>query len=204
MNKYTPLILVATLTGLPLPALAEAFSYSFISAQYSNFSSTIDGFAEDFTGEGETLSLSFVVKKNVAIVVGYTRARANLDLTASLVEADITSTTFGLVGHVAINDTTDFILEVSFFNGAADIEVAGVFTNSVDADGGVSIIGLRTMMFDTFELNGFVHKISIEDKTNIGINMGAAYYPVKSLSFDLSYSMDSDKDVLSLALTKYF
>ena len=56
---------------MALPAVAGSLCYKFISVEYRNFSSSIDGFSEDFEGEDISLDLSLAVRTHVAVVAGY-------------------------------------------------------------------------------------------------------------------------------------
>ena len=204
MKSHIQLILLFIFTGLVLPAVAGGLGYKFISVEYRNFSSAIDGFSEDFEGEDISLDLSLAVRPHVALIAGYSRASANLTSSGTMVDADITALTFGILGHASMSDTTDFILGARFINGEADVDVAGTYSTSVDRDGAVAFIGMRTMALDRLELDGYIQKMSIEDTTNIGINFIAAYYITKSVSLGLGYTLDADNDILTFGITKYF
>jgi len=204
MKLYIQLILLFIFTGLALPAVAGGLGYKFISVEYRNFSSSIDGFSEDFEGEDISLDFSLAVRPHVAVIAGYSRASANLTSSGTMVDADITASTFGILGHASMSDTTDFILGARFINGEADVDVAGTYSTSVDRDGAVAFIGIRTMALDRLELDGYIQKMSIEDTTNIGINFIAAYYITKSVSLGLGYTLDDDNDILTFDITKYF
>lgn len=204
MKSHIQLILLFIFTGLVLPAVAGGLGYKFISVEYRNFSSAIDGFSEDFEGEDISLDLSLAVRPHVAVIAGYSRASANLTSSGTMVDADITALTFGILGHASMSDTTDFILGARFINGEADVDVAGTYSTSVDRDGAVAFIGMRTMALDRLELDGYIQKMSIEDTTNIGINFIAAYYITKSVSLGLGYTLDADNDILTFGITKYF
>ena len=204
MKSHIQLILLFIFTGLALPAVAGGLGYKFISVEYRNFSSSIDGFSEDFEGEDISLDLSLAVRPHVAVIAGYSRASANLTSSGTMVDADITASTFGILGHASMSDTTDFILGARFINGEADVDVAGTYSTSVDRDGAVAFIGMRTMALDRLELDGYIQKMSIEDTTNIGINFIAAYYITKSVSLGLGYTLDADNDILTFGITKYF
>ena len=204
MKSHIQLILLFIFTGLVLPAVAGGLGYKFISVEYRNFSSAIDGFSEDFEGEDISLDLSLAVRPHVALIAGYSRASANLTSSGTMVDADITALTFGILGHASMSDTTDFILGARFINGEADVDVAGTYSTSVDRDGAVAFIGMRTMVLDRLELDGYIQKMSIEDTTNIGINFIAAYYITKSVSLGLGYTLDADNDILTFGITKYF
>lgn len=204
MKSYIQLILLFIFTALALPAVAGALSYQFISVEYRNFSSSIDGFSEDFEGEDISLDFSLAVRPHVAVIAGYSRASANLTSSGTMLDADITAFTFGIMGHASMSDTTDFILGARFINGEADVDVAGTYSTSVDRDGAVAFIGIRTMALDRLEFDGYIQKMSIEDTTNIGINFIAAYYITKSVSLGLGYTLDADNDILTFGITKYF
>ena len=204
MKLYIQLILLFIFTGLTLPAVAGGLGYKFISVEYRNFSSSIDGFSEDFEGEDISLDFSLAVRPHVAVIAGYSRASANLTSSGTMVDADISALTFGIMGHASMSDTTDFILGARFINGEADVDVAGTYSTSVDRDGAVAFIGIRTMALDRLELDGYIQKMSIEDTTNIGINFIAAYYITKSVSLGLGYTLDADNDILTFGITKYF
>ena len=204
MKSHIQLILLFIFTGLALPAVAGGLGYKFISVEYRNFSSSIDGFSEDFEGEDISLDFSLAVRPHVAVIAGYSRASANLTSSGTMVDADITASTFGILGHASMSDTTDFILGARFINGEADVDVAGTYSTSVDRDGAVAFIGIRTMALDRLELDGYIQKMSIEDTTNIGINFIAAYYITKSVSLGLGYTLDDDNDILTFDITKYF
>ena len=204
MKSYIQLIFLFIFTGLALPAVAGALGYEFISVEYRHFSSSIDGFSEDFEGEDISLDISLAVRPHVAVIAGYSKASANQTSSGTMVDADITASTFGILGHASMSDTTDFILGARFINGEADVDVAGTYSTSVDRDGAVAFIGIRTMALDRLELDGYIQKMSIEDTTNIGINFIAAYYINKSVSLSLDYTVDADNNIFAFGITKYF
>ncbi len=204
MKSYIQLIFLFIFTGLSLPAVAGALGYEFISVEYRNFSSSIDGFSEDFEGEDISLDISLAVRPHVAVIAGYSKASANQTSSGTMVDADITASTFGILGHASMSDTTDFILGARFINGEADVDVAGTYSTSVDRDGAVAFIGIRTMALDRLELDVYIQKMSIEDTTNMGINFIAAYYINKSVSLSLGYTMDADNNIFAFGITKYF
>ncbi len=204
MKSYIQLIFLFIFTGLALPAVAGALGYEFISVEYRNFSSSIDGFSEDFEGEDISLDISLAVRPHVAVIAGYSKASANQTSSGTMVDADITASTFGILGHASMSDTTDFILGARFINGEADVDVAGTYSTSVDRDGAVAFIGIRTMALDRLELDVYIQKMSIEDTTNMGINFIAAYYINKSVSLSLGYTIDADNNIFAFGITKYF
>jgi len=203
MNKYYRLILVLVLTGLTSRVVAETPGYTFVSVEYSKFSSKIDGFSEVPEGNGVSFDLSLAVRPHIAIIAGYSTGSADVTTSGTTIDADIKSASLGILVHLPINKTADFIIAVAFINGNAEVNRNGTFSD-VDADGGVTTIGIRAMASDKLELSGFVHKKSIEESSKFSISLGAAYYMIESVSVDLAYLFDSDSDSLAFGVTKYF
>lgn len=168
------------------------------------FSSDIQEYSDDLEGEEIFLDFSYAVRPNLALVAGYGRGEANLTLPGSYADADTTTATYGVLGHASIDDDTDFILGARFINGKADINVDGAFYQRVDRDGGVAFIGVRTMALNNLELNGFLQKRSVEDRTNWGMRFAAAYYFTRKVSLDLSYALDAEDNSIVLSITRYF
>jgi hypothetical protein len=204
MYKFYSLILAATITFLTLPVFAEELSYTFISADYSIISTKLDGFTDDFEGNGIVIDLSLAVRPHMAVIGSYMKGSADLNFSGSRADADIDSTSLGILLHVPINKYSDFILSVSFFNGKAVINIDGTSFRSEDANGGVTTLGFRSRTSDLLEFYGFIRRIKIEESSHIGINVGLAYYLAESVTMDLAFSVDDDTDSIALGLTKYF
>lgn len=204
MKKNFLLIFALSLTGLTLPVVAGSLQYTYLSAQYAKFSSNIQDYSEEIEGKQLSLDLSYAVRRNVALVAGYSRGDANITLPGSTADADISSVSYGILGHADINENTDFILGARFINGKADINVDGTFYQRVDRDGGVAFFGIRSMIHESLELNGFAQKMSIQDKTNWGAKFAAAYFFTKKTSLDLAFALNADDELLAISITRYF
>lgn len=209
MNKYYRLILAAVLTGFTSTGVAETLGYTYLSVEYSKFSSGIDKFSQDLNGNGLSVDLSYAVRPHIAVVAGYSAGSAEVSSSgagagaaAAVVDADIDSLSLGFIAHAPINDTADFILGASFINGKIDVK--NTCSCNKDSDGGTTTIGVRAMSSDNLELNGFIIRSKIEEISRISVNLGAAYYVSESISIDLAYSLDSNGDLFALGVTKYF
>ena len=204
MKKYYQLILALVLTGLTSHVVAETFRYTYASVEYSRFSSEIERFSEVPEGSGISIDLSVAVRPYIAIIADYSTGSADKTTSVRTIDADIKSTSLGILVHVPINKTADFIVTMSFINGKADVNVNGAFFANVDADGGATTIGFRAMASDKLEINSFISKKSIEDESKFTMKFGAAYYIDESVSVDLGYLFEGDGDSLALGVTKYF
>jgi len=204
MKRYCLLIFASVLTALTLPVAAGSLQYTYISAGYSKFSSDIQDYSDDLEGKEIFLDFSYAVRPNLALVAGYGRGEADLTLPGSAADADTTTVTYGVLGNASIDDDTDFILGARFINGKADINIDGTFYQRVDRDGGVAFLGIRTMALDDLELNVFIQKRSVEDRTNWGVRLAAAYYISRKVSLDLGYALDAADNVVAFSITRYF
>lgn len=202
MKNYFQILIAVILTGLITPVSAGTLKYTFVSAQYFKSSSDLEGYSEDVKGKGLSLDISYAVRPNFVVVAGFSKGNADLNSSGTTAYADTSSTSFGVIGHAPMSDKTDFLLGVSFFNG--EIEVKDNSIDGKDVDGGITIIGIRTMLYDNLEIDVFVRRKTIEDSSNMGISLGAAYYMNESVSVDLDYSIDIENYLLALGITKYF
>lgn len=196
-------IVIAAVIVVTTPsAAAESLGYTFVSVDYSRFASDLEGYSDDLNGHAFAVDFSFAVRPSLAIVGGYSSGRSDVHPEGLNATADVRFTTLGIIAHLPASDKTDFILGVSFFNGEFDVDSALV--ESKDADGGTTIIGIRTMYRDDIELNGYVRRRSVEDDSYIGIKTGISYYTKESVSIDFDLSIDSNIQAYTIGLTKYF
>lgn len=209
MNICRPLILAIVLIG-SAPAEAQTLGYTFVSAKFLRFSSNAYAHLEEIDGFGFSTDLSLAVTPAFALTAKVLRLN-NADVIADGARSsvDLGSYAFGFVIHAPLSKVSDFILKVDFLAG--DFHVDGAFSGNQSADGSQVSMGVRSMKSNNLELSAFVikhtifiHKVTIETKTNIGIGMGAAYYPRETTSINLELSFDRDTSVLALGVTKYF
>lgn len=203
MNRYQ-LTLLLIVAGMASQVAAGPLGYSFVSAGYSRFSADINGLSETPEGSGVSIDLSYAVRPYIALIAGYHDGSGSITTAETTIDADVVSTSVGILIHLPINDAADFILSTSFINGEADIDKNGTFFTTSDADGGRTNLGFRAMADDSLEINSFIHKTTIEDNSRLGISFGAAWYFVKSVTVDMEYFIDSDYESLTFGITKYF
>lgn len=199
-------LLVAVISPAMTPVWGEGLNYDFVSADYTWSSIKIDTVDETLDGRGYFVDLSYAVRPHIALMAGYKASNAESGAAGNNIDADVEAYLLGFMIHAAINETSDFIVGAGFINGIARVREDGMPERNVDADGGTTIIGFRTLALDSLEINGFIRKNSIEDNSTISLNIGLGYHVIPSLSFDLGYLIDSENgsDVLSLGVTKYF
>lgn len=202
MKKYRPFIFLIILIG-SAPVVVQALDYNFVSVKYLRFSSDTYGELEDIDGHGTSVDLSFAFRPSFDFIAELINVNnAYVTVAGAESNADITSVLLGVQIHAPLSDVSDFVLKVGFISG--DAKVNGAFNGDRDADGSEVKLGFRTMKSDKLELNGFINKNSIEDKTNIGLSLGAAYYVRNSVAFNLDLSFDGDTYLQTFGITKHF
>jgi len=203
-SKIYTLTMASALILMPVSAISETFSYTFISASYSIFNEDIDGIPEDLEGNGINLNFGLNIASNFAIIGGYGTGSADVTSGGNTADADIDAGGIGALFHTPINQTTDFVAGFQIIKGTVDLKVNGTSLPSEDADGNSIFIGVRSMVAEKVELNGFLDRTKIEDDSSTDISFGASYYIDKLFTLDAGYSFDSDGNTLSFGATKYF
>lgn len=201
MNKYHLLILLATLTCLASSASSRTLDYTYISLDYSKFTSTPDKYTAKLKGNALTLDLSIAVRPNIAFVASYSEGHANTKSSGMTVGTDMQSTSLGALIHLPINKTADFILGTEFINGETKVDAT---TESEDADGGDTYIGFRAIIAEDFDIHAFIHKTTIENKSNISLSMGLAYFIDERFSINVNSAVNIDGGLLALGIAKHF
>lgn len=186
---------------------AKRLGYTFLSADHLQYEVKVDGVPDSLVGSGLSLEFSIEIRPHIAIIGSFARSRSSVSIEGMQFNAKIDSSLLGLVIHAAINDSTDFIIGTGFINGKANVtESDSGITNSVDADGGMAMIGIRALLAERLEVSGFLRKTAIEETTNIGVNISIGYYVDENLSLDLGYLADAGdgSKLWTWGATKYF
>lgn len=204
VNKYRQLLIASALTCISGTVSAETFSYTFISASYEMFSEDIDGISEDLEGDGINLGLSINLAPNFALIASYGTGSADVTSGGVTVDGDVDAASFGAIYHTPVDDKVDFVAGAQLIRGSVDLKVNGSSLPSEDADGNSIFAGVRAMVANNVELNGFISRTKIEDESSTDISVGASYYVNKLFTIDAGYSFDSDGNSLSFGATKFF
>lgn len=189
------------LTSLILPASASPLSYTYISLDYDRFNSGLDKYTSEIEGNALSLNASFAVRPHIAIVAGYSKGQADMTTAGIKVGAEVESASLGVIAHLPINETADFILGAAFINGQTSADGS---SENEDADGGLTTIGARAMATDNLEISGFIQRSRIEDDTNFSLRFGAGYFFDETVSLDLNCAVDTDGGLIGLGISKHF
>ena len=189
------------------PVAAKRLGYTFISANHIRYEVKVDGVPDSLEGSGLSLDFSIAIRPHVAIIGSFSRCRASIYTEGVQFNAKIDSSLLGLVIHAAINDSTDFIIGTGFINGKANVTNSeDDTTNSADADGGMTMVGIRALLGERLEVSGFLRKTAIEETTNVGVSFSVGYYVAETVLLDLGYVADTGdgSKLWTWGVTKYF
>ncbi len=151
-----------SLLALAGPALADGFDYNYLEAGY--YEIDLDDSILDVDGDGINIAGSFEVGQNMFVRAEY--GTADLDFGVDLDELYI-----GLGVHTPIGDSADFFGVVNYVS--VEASALGV---SADDDGFGAIVGVRSMISESFELSGHVEYIDLSDSGDDTSFGGSGWY----------------------------
>ena len=204
MKKCRQLLIASTLISASAMASADSFSYNFLSASISSFSSEIDGVDDDLEGSGIQLSFSHSLDDKLALIGGYGSASSDIYYEGYTFDIETDVINFGGLYHLTLNDRTDFFAGVKLVKGSVDMNYEGENLASENVSGNTIFAGVRNMANEQLELNGSFNRSTLEDDTNNIVAIGASYYVNTDFSLDAGYSFDSDTSAIAFGATKRF
>lgn len=172
--KYK-MIAAALLAAGIAPAMAAGPNYNYVEVAYDNVD--IDGGGSI---SGFDLAGSFAINESFHVTGGYQH----------LSDSPLTITVATIAGgyNLALNETTDLVARVGFARATAKISGFG----SASDNGYVVQLGARSMINDSFELNGFVTQVDAGG-SETGVEVGAVYRFANNFGITggLAYSDDA-------------
>lgn len=178
-NTFTkPLFATALSAGLLLPVLATASpNYNYVDVNY--VSADLDGGP---TPDGFGINGSLRLSNELHLVAGYEA------LSESRADADLM--TVGLGYHQLLTSSTDFVARAGF--ARAKVDVSGLGSDS--DNGWFGQVGIRSMVTETLELNGFITHTETGG-SNTSADLAAVYYVAPNIGINLGLSFSDDANV---------
>lgn len=173
---------------VPSVSLAEGLSYSYLDVAYIN--TDIDRFDEDV--DGFALRGSFEVADQVFIRAGY----ADQSTTVFGFDIDLQSFNVGIGYAWPIASATDLYGVVGYTSVEAD---AG--GGSVDDDGYELVVGVRSRVADSFELEGSVNYVDLSDSgDDTSLGLGARWYFTDAFAVGVEGAFGDDASTYGVGL----
>ena len=175
--------------GLSSAAVAEDFSYDYVSASYGS----IDFDDLNVDGDGFGLGLSMGIAENFHLFADY--QGADLDF-----GVDVTQFGAGIGYNTPISDVIDVVAKLSY--EYVDID-AGLIS---DDDSGFGVgVGIRAAVSEAVEIEVGLSYVDLSDSgDNTAFEAGFLFDVTESISIGLSGSWDDDVTIYSLGGRMYF
>lgn len=180
-NKLLSVAIVATAIT-PFAALAASPGYNYAEAGYVRVDfdggPTVGGFGVDG---------SFALGERFHVIAGHSR------LTRRSFTADSSAIALGY--NHALTGETDLVARAGFVHGRVKL-----FGISASDDGWLAQAGVRSMVTDTVELNGFITHVNVGtvDGSETSVGIGGVYF--LTLNLGISAGVDFSDDETSYAL----
>ncbi|MCK8103329.1 outer membrane beta-barrel protein [Pseudoalteromonas sp. 2CM36K] len=192
MNKAA-LLLLTTLVASPIALAEQTPNFNFVSGGYLD--ADIDGESAD----GWTIDGSKLVSENVFLSGQYQTVGDSVNGA----DFDINWLSAGVGYRTAISSSTDFYGLLTYENIELEASYAGR-SESEDENGYGLSVGLRSMVSESFELDGRLGYVDIDDDSETSISVGARYYINENVSFGANYTSLDDLDLISATVRYSF
>ena len=159
-------IAVMSLLALSAPALAEGPEWNFIQGGWQRVD--IDASGSSVDGDGFGIGGAFEIGSSWHFIGSYQTADFDFSV-------DLNQLIIGGGFHTALTPTTDFVADIAYTRLDAS---AGVVPLSIDDDGFIARIGVRSMLTNQFELAGFVAQTELDDSGGDTSVAGEAWYNI--------------------------
>ncbi|MDP9140720.1 MAG: porin family protein [Pseudomonadota bacterium] len=183
----------AALLGLPLTAMAEGLSYSYLEGGYVS-SELDDG---DVEADGFRAKLSVLINEGVYVHGGYAEAETDENaIGATFTTKNITA---GLGVRFALFDATDLNIEGAWLNGKLERDGAALDTD-VEDDGYTIGAGVRHLFFPQLEAGLKADYSDIFDDDDFAYTGSVLFHVIPALSIGGSYTIADNADTWTAGL----
>lgn len=184
----------AALLGLPLSAMAEGLSYSFLEGGY--VSTKAD--ESDLEFDGWRAKLSVLINEGVYVLGGF--STIDSDENAAGAKTSLENITAGLGVRFGLFDATDLNIEGAWLNSKLERE-GGVFDGAeVDDDGYTVGVGLRHLFFPQLEAGLKADYTDVADEDDFAYSASLQFHVIPMLSLGGSYTIADDSDTWTAGL----
>lgn len=180
------LISTALASAITFPALADSPNWNFVQGSY--LKASIDGLDVEPSGFGITGSTS--MSENVFLGAAYKKLSGDI----SYLDVEASQISIGIGYHSPLSDKTDVYAMLGF--EIVEAKASGYRYSVSEDDTGYSFtVGLRSMVSESFELNGSVGYNSIDGENETSLAAGAQYYFNENVSIGAQYTTGDDTNM---------
>ena len=179
MRKTTPIAIIAACVPFALVADPD---YTYVEGSYLNIDGDLDGFG---------VAGSAAIHPRLHVYAQYDRAKD------SPLKVNTGAVALGL--NHGMTPTTDFVARLGW--ARAEVDVAGL--GSASDDGVAAQVGVRSMLSDSFEVNGFVNHADVAG-ADTTLSVGGVYGFTPALGVTGAVEFDDDDTAYRVGLRYSF
>jgi hypothetical protein len=186
MKKTSAVLL---LVALPCVALADAPRYTYIEGGYHY----LDLDDIDVDGDGWGIGGSVALTDRVHLLAGYSSLGLDFGI-------DVTSLDVGVGANLPLDTSLHLVGEAGYTRTEIDTRFG-----DFDDDGFFGRAGLRWMVTEQVELNGWVTYVNLDDSgSDTGFSVGGLFHFTPELALGASVDLGDDATGYSVGLRYYF
>jgi hypothetical protein len=175
---------------LPLSALAQDMSYTFVEAAYLN--SDIDAGPLNVDGDGLGLRGSLLITDQIFLFGEYNAYDYDRGI-------DLTSYSLGAGLRWGLKPDLDLVADIGWVHAKLDRP----FLPDIDDDGIGLGIGLRSRVHDAIEVQAGIRYLDLDDSDTF-LTLGGRYYLTDSVAVGLGLSLNDDDTGWSIGIRAEF
>ncbi len=173
------------------PAVAD-ISYNYVDLGYQRID--IDSSPIDVDGDGFAIGGAFEIAEDWFVQAAYGQADFDFGV-------DLDQTTLGFGYRLSMTETSDVFATVNYVRA----DISSTFFGSADDDGFGISVGVRAMLTDTFELNGALGYVDLDDSgDNTTVSVGGLYSFTDTFALGLGAEFDDDITSYGIVGRLYF
>ena len=172
-------VMLALVTTISTPVLAEDMSYTYIQGAYID--TEIDERNFEVDGDGVAFSSSAALGDTFFLQADYATQEFDFGI-------DLDQWAVGLGAHLPIASNVDLVGSLNYVRAEVDTNIG-----DLDDDGYGVAVGLRSRLTDYFELEGGMNYVDLNDTGDgTSFNVGGRYYFTPAFALGVGYQVGDD------------
>ncbi len=172
-------------------------NWNFVEAAY--LTGELDGFDQEIKPKGVGIKASALIGKNVILGVTYSTVSEDVDLFDTSVDVDLNQAAVSVGYRYGASKSTDIYIAASYQYMELEGSAYG-YNDSIDENGYGIELGLRSMLFESFELAGALGYIDINGESETAFSVSGYYHFSRQFAIGIGYSATEDVDLYNASL----
>lgn len=192
------LVLISTLLlSMGSAQAAESLNWNKVEGSYHK----LDADGDDLSGFGVAGTVD--LNNNFLVDVSYKKSSDDITEYGESLDVDYTVLSAGIGYKLSISETTDAFGVLSYEEVKVDVSYQG-YSEDISGDGYGAKLGIRSMLFEQFELTGSIQYVKIEDENETGLELSGLYHFSQKFAAGFAYNSIGDMDTTSIKAVYFF